>query len=68
MLLKLELDDTRHRGRYLWIDTDGTLYYGPDEGNLICSDVLEVTGRLPELSLLDIRRAFLLGKSLKEEL
>jgi hypothetical protein len=57
----IEMNDIRHGKNKLWIDDDGDLYYGPDETRLICPKYLEITGKLPPLTLRDVKAAIEIG-------
>lgn len=58
----LKLDDMRHGKNMLWVDNDGSLYYGPNRDNLICPEILEFECKLPPFTLTDIKAIFLMGR------
>ena len=59
-LHKMTLDYHQHRGKFLWFDEMGMVYYGPDGNNLICPEGLSAMGKFP-VSLVDVKAAFALG-------
>jgi len=59
-LHKMTLDYYQHRGKLLWFDEMGMVYYGPDSNNLITPEGLSAMGKFP-VSLGDVKNAFALG-------
>ncbi len=60
-LHKLSLEDIRHRDKNIYFTLDGEVLYGLDENNICYPHGFELQGRLPPITLDDIKGAFLLG-------
>jgi len=66
-LHRMDLDHYKHRGKALFFTVEGETLYGLDPDNLIYPDGLDVTGKLPPITLADVKRAFALGMQVAQE-
>lgn len=66
-LHKLTPESIYHRKNRFWFDDVGTVYYGPDENNLIHPGGLDAMGKLEAIFLNDLVNAFKLGLATGKE-
>ena len=55
-MISIELDDMRHGDNKLWVDRQGRIYYGLDERHLVFAEHLDVVGKLPPITVTDLKK------------
>ena len=66
-LYRLDLEHFQHRGKALFFTADGQVLYGPSSDNVVYPDGLALIGKLPPLTLADIKQAVVLGMEMAQE-